>query len=88
MPEELIQLTTDPIRKIPQEILLIRMGENFYTKDHKEGSFTLDHDAADKILQEFDSRGIGDISVFLSKTGTAGNRQMFGLRKITTVCMS
>lgn len=57
MPEELIQLTTDPIRKIPQEILLIRMGENFYTKDHKEGSFTLDHNAADKILQEFDSRG-------------------------------
>ena len=59
MPEELIQLSSDPIRKIPQEILLIRMGENFYTKDHKEGSFTLDHNAADKILQEFDSRGIG-----------------------------
>ena len=59
MPEELIQLTTDPIRKIPQEILLIRMGENFYTKDHKEGSFSLDHAAAEKILQEFDSRGIG-----------------------------
>ena len=59
MPEDLMQLTTDPIRKIPQEILLIRMGENFYTKDHKEGSFTLDHNAAEKILQEFDSRGIG-----------------------------
>ena len=38
MPEELIQLTTDPIRKIPQEILLIRMGEIFYTKENKKGS--------------------------------------------------
>ena len=57
MPEELIELTSDPIRKIPQEILLIRMGENFYTKENKEGSFLLDFSSAEKILQEFACRG-------------------------------
>ena len=57
MPEELIELTSDPIRKIPQEILLVRMGENFYTKENKEGSFTLDLASAKAILEEFESRG-------------------------------
>ena len=37
--------------------------ENFYTKDHKEGSFTLDHNAADKILSLS-----GDISLYSNTT--------------------
>lgn len=57
MPEGFISFTSSPLRTAPEEILLVRMGEIFYTKENKEGSFTLDLASAKAILEEFESRG-------------------------------
>ena len=44
-------------RPLPEKFLLVKYGQNVYTKDGTEQSFDFSPDAADKVIAEFANRG-------------------------------
>ncbi len=44
-------------RPLPEKFLLVKYGQNVYTKDGKEQSFDFSPDAADQVIAEFANRG-------------------------------
>ena len=44
-------------KELPKKVLLVRFGDNPYTKDGVASSFTVSPEAADEIISEFDKRG-------------------------------